>query len=233
MKKSGRWTRLAAPVLAGALIGSVFVTVARGSSSLPADKATATGSTVKVVPADAPTLLLTTKIKTSAPEDLNFSLTLECALITDVFNAGSGAAGNSSFAEAAGRLRAWITFDGNIVPVNSASSAPQPQTGSTAGNDNDKATFCYRDHQQTITDTENPQDGTDQYETYLSTKEANAFDWVWLNAGSGTHTISVWADFSNLGDTNNPPTPGSSSSGYVGNRVLQIVPTQYAVNTAV
>ncbi len=84
-----------------------------------------------------------------------------------------------------------------------------------------------RKHQQSITDSEDPMDGTDTLTMYLNSKEANAFNWVWLNAHSGTHAIAVKASL----DTSTEGT--ATTDGYVGNRVLVVGPTKLANNAVV
>src|SRR5207248_127733 len=150
-----------------------------------------TGNNVDNVPSGSGTVVLEAHMKTSSTEDLVLQLTMECSIITQVTTTGTDSS------TAFGQIRAWITIDGgtspttNVVPVST-----QPTT------DDGKVVFCNRAHTQTFTDSGMPDD---TLTTYLRTRDANAFNWVKLNAGgAGTiHDIKVWADFTNSGTTSN------------------------------
>jgi len=229
-----------------AVVGVAVPTIAATgtSSAQPANKAVASGSNVQdLQPLATGTKIMTATIKTSKPEDLLMSVSLECSIITSVFVPGSTDQGGTSSGEASGAIKVWLTIDGsddnpdqNIVPIVDASQPPQ-NPSQPQGTSADKVTFCDRDHQVTIKDTESPQDGTDALTEYQFTKSANDFNWVRLNSGSGTHTIRVWAQFL-PSDPNDPQnqvgsatnTNGSFSNGFVGNRTLIIEPTKLANN---
>lgn len=233
-------------VIAAGLAGTMAIAIpaAIGSSNAqPANKAVAAGSTVQDVhPGAAGTQIMTATFKTSKPEDLLMSVSLECSIITDVMVPGSDQGGSKSTGEAAGTIKVWLTLDGtdadpnlNIVPITDTSAPPQ-DPGAFGGNA-DKVTFCDRDHKVTLTDKENSNDGNDALEEYQLTKTANAFNWVRLNAGSGDHTIRVWAQFLQ-NDPNDPLNTGatdanSASDGFVGNRTLVIEPTKLANNAVI
>ena len=232
-------------VIAVGLAGTMAVAIpaALGSSNAqPANKAVASGSTVQGVHPGAGTAIMTASIKTSKPEDLLLSVSLECSIMTDVRNAGTAPstdpnAPSSSNAEASGAIRVWLTMDtdDNIIPITDASEPPQDPSQQRKGTDDDKVTFCDRDHFVNITDAENPQDGTDAMRNYQLTKSANAFNWVRLNAGSGDHVIKVWAEFDQPAHDAMGPNSGagSTSDGYVGNRTLVIEPTKLANNAVI
>lgn len=212
-----------------------------GSQAQPANKAVAAGSHLKVLDPKTPVTVLTAQLKTSKPEDLLLDVSFECSIITDVLVNGTGPSAptsppSSATAEASGAIRAWLTMDSdsNIIPIQDTSAPPQDPSQQATGTNADKVTFCDRDNKITITDGETPRDGTDQFENYESTKSANAFNWVRLNAGSGDHTIKLWVEFDQPAqDAQGANTAGSSSHGYVGNRTLVIEPTKLANNAVI
>jgi hypothetical protein len=219
-------------VVTAALAVVLFANFATAGSTVPADKAAASGNKLVVSNPNQDVVLLSTQVKTSTPEDLAFSVTLECQILTTL-TTGTTTPGGNSVAEAQGTVRIWVTFDGQIVPINSSSAPPQSQTGSSPGNDSDKVTFCHNDRSQSVTDTENPGDGTDQLQTYLDTKQANAFNWVWLNAGAAIHTIEVHGELT-TSTSSSGTTPGTGTAqAFVGNRTLVVDPTKFANTTTI
>jgi archaellum component FlaG (FlaF/FlaG flagellin family) len=193
------------------------VVYATGSSPGGADKTVASGSKLEVIAPQADATLLTATIQTSTPEDLEFSVSAECDVLTSLTTTGSQSS------EAQGNVQIWVTIDGNIVPINSVSSPPQSQTGSRPGTMSDSVTFCHRDASQTFTDGD-ATSGSDTLTEYQDTKNAASFSWVWLNAGAGTHTIVVHGQLTNT-------TGGSGSAtadAYVGNRMLVVTPTKFS-----
>jgi len=228
--------------LVAAIAAAVPATLAATTSSAqPADKAVASGSTLQdVSPSATGTQIMQATFKTSKPEDLLMSVSLECSIITDVVVPGTTAAGGKSTGEAAGAIKVWLTIDNDatIVPITDTSAPPQDPSQQKTGTEADKVTFCDRDHKATLTDTEDPQDGTDALEEYQFTKTANDFNWVRLNAGSGTHTVKVWAQFipkdpSDPANASATTTDGSMATGFVGNRTLIIEPTKLANNAVI
>ena len=212
-----------------------------GATHQPADKVVAAGDKVVVVPAPhtagpGGTTLLSQTFRTSSPTDLMIHVSLECAILTTLRNEGGPNPGRTSFAEAEGRIRVWLEFDGAIVPINDVSSNPQPQH-EAIGNDSDKVTFCENERKQTLTDAEEDEggiaggDGHDTLETYLATKYANAFNWIRLNAGNGIHTLAVKADLRLHTDAFGDST--ATAEGYVGNRMLIVEPTKMSNHATV
>jgi hypothetical protein len=154
---------LAAPGLAGT------------GSSNAANKAAAAGSEVEFLSVGEPGItILQTSIKTSPPQDLLFSVTLECALWTNVVTLGN------EVSEARARVRAWVEIDGAPVPVGADDVT---ETG--------KVVFCDRLHRQSVMDLD---DENARIEQYLATRTANAFNWALPDVGGGVHLIEVKAE---------------------------------------
>ena len=206
----------------------IFTLTANGAQAnhQPADKAVASGSKVEIVPGPqvagpGGTELLSTTFRSSSTSDLMVHVSMECQILTNLKNQGGTNSGRTTTSEAEGQIRAWLEFDGKIVPINDTSTNPQP--GHEAiGNDSDKVTFCENERKQTVTDAEDPMDGHDTLETYLRTKQANAFNWIRLNTGSGIHTLKLMADLrtETVGD------PANVAEGLVGNRMMIVEPTK-------
>lgn len=215
-----------------ALIAAALVFTLTGNAAeanhQPADKVNASASKIEEIEPNASTVLLTETFKTSGPTDLMMHVTMECAIITELLNEGGPDVATST-GEAEGRIRAWLTFDGEVVPINTVSSNPQPQDPTEPGNDTDWVTFCNNHQRFKVTDAEDGADGTDTYESYLRTKTANAFNWVYLNTGPGMHTVELHAQY----DEPTPATQGSNATGMVGNRMLIIEPTKMSNHEAV
>lgn len=225
----GPSTRSLGNTLLVLLLGGVLVTQALQAMAThqPADKAAAAGEDVMKVPVGptagagtvANDILGPVTVRNSKPTDLMLHVTLECSILTEVTSTNSTP--NSS---ADGRIRVWLVIDGNIVPISSVSNPPQDPDDQAPGADIDKVTFCNRTHQLQQTDAENPLDGVDTTRSFIETKDANAFNWIRLNVGSGLHEISVRADLA----TQQAATGTSRASGFVGNRTLLVVPTKLA-----
>jgi hypothetical protein len=212
---------LVASLCAAAILVVVFAALAIGAGGIPADKPFAAASkTVRFSPGTEVELMRST-VHNSKTTDIIFQLSMECSIITDNVIAGSTVPGAQESATTTGMVRAWVEVDGQIVPVISSSAPPQtpPATG---GDDTDKVTMCSRVFNRTVKDTEDPQDGYDGSRDYIETKDANAFNWVRLNMGSGVHTIVVYGELTSASST------GSKASAYVGNRSLIGEPGKFA-----
>jgi hypothetical protein len=106
------------------------------------------------------------------------------------------------------------------VPINSVSNPPQPPPA--AGDKSDQVTFCSRTYSRTVTDAEDPLDGQDIEDDFIDTKNANSFNWLRLNMGSGAHTIVVKATLTEA--TNGDAT----AEAVIGNRSLIVEPEKLA-----
>lgn len=181
----------------------------------PADKVVAAGSKIEVVSPNKEVTILEASLKTSKPTDLILSISMECSIFTELVT-GPSADGGSDSATAAGTVRAWVEIDGEIVPINSVSGSP------AAGDESDEVTFCNRVYKRTVTDAEDPLDGQDIEEDFIRTKNANSFNWLRLDMGSGIHTIVVKATLEQetLGD--------ATAEAAIGNRSLIVEPAKLA-----
>lgn len=222
-KRPRVWLALGAAALAGGFF--VSQTLAASGGGTPANKAVAAGSKTVVVSPQAKKDILKATFKTSKPTDLLISVSLECSILTDVvIDGGPNVTQETSRAE--GTVKVWAELDGKIVPIQDISTPPQSPTANGNGDDSDKVTFCDRLHERTVTDREEENDGVDGSRDYQRTKAANAFNWVRLNAGSGEHTLIVWATLTTSAEQ------GSRAEAVIGNRTLVIEPTKLA-NAAV
>lgn len=222
--KQGISTGILVVLLAGVLVSQALQA---GATHQPADKAVGSSEEITEVPkvppgpstgagTEANTILGPVTIRSSKPSDLMLQVTLECSILTEVTSSTGQLASTAE-----GEIRVWIVIDETtIVPISSVSSPPQEP--SENGSDIDKVTFCNRAHELEQMDAENEQGEVDTTRSFIETKEANAFNWVYLNVGSGLHTIEVRADFEATTDGT------ATASGYVGNRMLLVEPTKMA-----
>lgn len=199
--------------LAGALLlVTAFAVVGPATAThQPANKMSVSGSAVEVMSTGFSPLattsevvtLLTGKIKTSAPTDLIFRATMECALWTDITTVGNDES------QAIATVKAWVEIDG--VPVRVSSD----DTGAEAG----KVVFCNRDYKR-VTSMWDDENAT--IEDYLRTRTANAFNWILVNAGSGTHIIEL------KGSLETEVNGTGNAKAAVGKRTLIVEPEKLA-----
>jgi len=184
-------------------------------ASTPANKAVASGQKVVVAAPGENVTLMTAKFKTAAPEDAILNVSLECTILTALITNN-----DNNSATATSTITVWVEIDGKVVPINDVSSPGDHTPG--IGNDTDRVVFCNREYSRTVTDTEDPEDGIDQIDDYISTKSSHSFQWLVMNLGSATHTITVKANLV----TN---TVGQAqATAVVGNRTLIVEPTKLA-----
>lgn len=194
--------------LAGPLGGS-------SGGSGPANKTSAAGSGVEMLPpdfadGDQGTTILTTSLKASKPTDLLLTVSLECSLWTEVSSTTiqDHVMGLGPVARAEAQVVVWVELDG--VPVKVASDDPDG-----------RIVFCERVHEQEISDMNNST-GDWTLRQYQKTRSANAFTWASLDVGSGVHTLTVKAEIESFN------TEGSYAEGAVGKRTLIVEPTRFA-----
>ena len=175
--EAGRHKRLLA-LLAGAVLAAMAVPTIgwnkASAATIPAMKAGVAASDTWVMQSQlvagssSQTVdLLTLTLHTTNPEDVEFSVTAECAVAWSSAIADVGSVGTKAAA------KIWVEVDGVAVPVS-------PSAG-----DDGRVTFCSRD---TRLDVSIP---GDFFSLYEKTKAANAFNWILANVGAGTHKIVV------------------------------------------
>ena len=218
-----------------------------GAHHEPANKYAAAGAAIDEVSDADP--ILTETMKVSTPYDLNLQATVECAILTYLRSAGSGTAGTSETSSTSGRVELWVEIDNERVPVQQGDVDPAPGVQ----NDNGEVTFCNRDYERTIRDSENLQDGIDEERDFIRTRTANAFNWIALDVGreydkpdvppgSGNNIIQIdlMARFTRQGaqpceaaTVFTGPAQEDCSDAFVGKRTLIAEPTNMSVHEAV
>ena len=188
---------LVAAVVAVGLSGTFAI-----SAGTPANKVSAAGSTAEVMSPQENVRLLSEKIRTSKPADLLLGVTAECAITTELTTVGNDSAA------ASGVVDVWVTIDGTPVKVDSKSQS-----------DDGKVGFCDREQER---DTTNFDDEDATIRTLDKAGQANGFNWMALNVGSGIHTVEVRATLTTTATTN------ASALAAVGKRTLIIEPTHAA-----
>ena len=205
----------------GLLLSALIVVAATGAfvasvsaDHQPANKMAVSASGIEFLrnttaPAanEGPRVILEGALKTSKPTDLVFQVTLECSLWTAL-----AVVGNDAPSQATGRVKVWVTFD-----------SPDPAAGvvglgPTDTRDPGKIVFCDRTHGMTMSGFDDDEDDH-RVDTFLKTRTANAFNWILINAGSGVHTVRVWAEL----DVSVDEGQGFVEAG-VGKRTLVIEP---------
>jgi len=181
------------------------------TSNLPADKMTVGASKVQVFDPQADVTLLCARMRTSNPADLTFAVTLECSIVTQITTTGNDT--QSAF----GDVKVWVEVDGKNVGVLPA----QP-----GGSDDGQVTFCNRVYSSTTSNFTFDNNAT--IDTFQSTKDANAFNWVAENVGSSVHTISVHATLT----TGVTDSSKDTAQAVVGSRTVVVNVTQTAQNAA-
>lgn len=220
------------------------------SSAQPANKATAAAADTDAIHGEE--AILSATMKTSKPTDLIATVSLECAILTKLYNQG-GPNNNQTSSEVTGAIDIYLTQTSStgaerVVPIVSTSQPPQDGSTPNSGDPiKDSVTFCRRHSGQRITDAEenegvdpaNPNptgDGTDSNENFQDTKEANSFTWILLNAGSDTYTYTVHARYTDNGANGCTATftdGPTCSRAIVGKRILVLEPTKMANNAVV
>ena len=172
-------------ILVASLILAMFVPQI-GLANQPSSKFAVAGSEVRIVKPDPKGLgtypkikLLSTWIKTAEDKDLVISFTSEVVLFTDTKITGKGDKALDDQDKAS--VKVWVTVDGKKVFPDEITFAERIQTlkGKLS---------------QVIV---NP-DGSivkvpEEVELILETTEANGFNFLKLNVGSGVHEIIVYA----------------------------------------
>lgn len=223
-----RRTVIATSVVAAVGIAVPATLAATGGGGTPANKAVAAGSHRVVVPANTPQKIMSATFRTSKPEDLLLTVSLECTILQSLTTDNNNLSGTDK-----AHLTIWIQDEnGKVVPITDTSAPPQdPAANGNGSVADDGVTFCDRAYSRTVSDDESnvPPDGVDTISDYINTKSSHAFTWVRLNAGSGIHTYTVYADLT----ASATGSAANSSDAEIGNRTLVIEPTKLANDAAI
>jgi hypothetical protein len=190
---------------------------ADGASNLPADKMTVTASDTSVQGPGTSVPIMTAQVKTSNPADLLLQVTAECTILSSISNAGTQTSSYSSL------VRIWVEVDDKPVPVVPNATASGANSGS-GGRDDGKVVFCNRKFTRSTTFDSN----NESIKDVETTEQANGFNWVALNVGSGVHKIVVRAEFADTAAT--MTAPDTSAHGVVDKRTLIVEPTNYFIS---
>jgi hypothetical protein len=193
-----------------ALLFALYTAQGASATHQPADKAAAAADNSEFLSGGASTELLETRIRTSKPADLMLHVSLECEIFTQ-----HNRQGINSFNQANGQVRVWVEVDDVIVPIESFSQPPQGPGTPIAGDD--KVSFCQRNEVFNKTDTNPGPNGEFEF-WFQENRDANSFNWVRLNTGSGIHRVEVVADF--IEQSTATPGDASAAQAVVGNRML-------------
>ncbi len=181
----------------------------------PADKVAASAGIDEIAfAANGETVqLLEETFRTSTTSDLLLQVAAECAITTEITTVGNDT-------EAArGQLKFHMTIEtagGEPRPVG----VTQESTSTTTSQDNDggEVVFCDRKYERQ-TSLFDDEDAT--IRTFMDTRNANAFNWVELNAGKGIHTIRLYATY-----TEEETSADASALAAVGRRTLIVEPVK-------
>jgi hypothetical protein len=197
------------------------------ATHMPADKIAASASNTDVIGANDTVVLLSERMKVATPTDLLIQLTSECAILTSVATLGDGTS------EAFGQVQMQVTIDGHPVPVQDSSF------GTPQGDDEGEVVFCNRLHRQRTAGFDDTGEDDNEIESYLNTRNANAFNWISINPAQYDTNSDNILEIEVLGtfNTNIISDPGAAPAqaiAAVGNRTLIIEPVKLAVheNTA-
>ena len=201
-------------LIAAAAVAALFFPIGQAGEANAANKAAAAGSDFVYLGTAAsplgPTTILDTWIKTGGPQDVVLSVSLECSLITDVFSTtiDDHPEGYTAIGRAEAHVVVWALLDGQPVSLDSS------------GTDG-SITFCDRVHQQEIRDIDEST-GNFTIRQLQETMSANAFNWIALDLGSGTHHIQIVATVEAAN------TEGSFAQGAIAKRTLVVEPVDFA-----
>lgn len=163
-----------------------------GGAAPAANKVQFSGSSIETV-RDTDTMIFDRTVKIGGPKDLLIEVNLECALWTTVFaiddDDSNTPAVDVPYSEVEARVSVWVEIDGQVVPV----SGDDVDYAETEVNDIGRVVFCDRVHGIGITENDGDEDN-ETIKNHLETRAAQSFQWVWIDAGSGEHTLQVFAD---------------------------------------
>jgi hypothetical protein len=206
---------LLATAVAGALI-LAYQSRDAGAAGGPADKVAVRGSETEFIGPGENISILSERMKVSSPSDLMLAVSLECSILTELVTSDEG--GGSASAQ--GQVKIWVEVDGKHVPIS-----PDDE-------DQGRVVFCDRAYERTVTDNEDPADGTDTEEDFIDTRTANGFNWLAINTGT------VYDDLANgqnildivVRATLTTEATNGTAEAIIGNRTLIVEPTHLAVS---
>lgn len=165
-----------------------------------------------------PVKILEEWVKTSKPTDILLSVTAESSIITDVTTVGN------DDQTAKGQLEVYIHVDGQLVTPPAMPAPPGP--GNPPQGDTGPVVFANRMYQRQTT----LFDDTDAtIRTFMDTRHAAGFNWMYLNAGSGLHHIEVFAQYTEF----ESDAVKGRAEGVIGNRSLIVQPVKSAVRETI
>lgn len=198
-------------IIAAAIVAGLVLAAWAGpvlANHKPADKVAVSGATLEIVETQLEegsssntVTILEGELKSSDPTDLILQVSLECAIWTDITTVGN------DHSSSAANVTVWVTIDGERVPVSSE------------GLGDGEVVFCNRTFERETLQFDD-EDAT--IKSYLRTRQANAFNWMSLNVGSGDHTIAVHAELE-ASVTNE-----GRAKAAIGQRMLIVEPTKLA-----
>lgn len=214
------------------LVVAAYVVVNQPSPAThqPADKVVASGSVLEKFDSDdQPVELLSGTLRTSKPTDLMLQVSLECSILTKLVTGPSTTPGATDTATAQGRVEVWVEIDpaGPAVPYTVPVTSDSNGDGTFDDPDDGEVVFCNRIYSRTVTDGEDEKDGLDEESDFIRTRNANAFNWLALDLGSGIRTITVRArlTIATFGD--------ATAEALVGKRTLIVEPAKLANDASV
>lgn len=182
-----------------------------------ADKIGVSGGGINVTQSSTPVLLLSGTLKSSTPADLIIQATAECDIVTQVKTTNTGNQSTSS-STAVATIKLYVLLDDKVVPVSSDDTS-----------DPGEVVFCNRSHTQTVALGGTGDKSNLVIQQFMQTRTANAFNWIRLNVGNGSHTLKLMGVFNNAGTT----ASNASSSGVIGKRTLVVTPVHMAPDAAI
>lgn len=219
--KNRIWLTVAVAAVTAVVIAAPWARSTQGSSasnssSNAANRTVVAGTEVEILSpavtsgfAAVEETVLTASIHTSNTIDLVLSLTMECALWTEVRTLGN------DVSESTARVVAWIEIDGNPVPVSSDDTTAPGEV-----------VFCDRTHRQTVSDLDDEDAMIAQFQR---TRSANAFNWVAVDLGNTPNPHEVEVKVRLEGQT----TDLAFAQAGVGHRTLVIDPVQLGPGSSI
>lgn len=200
-------TRVLNKIVAASFMAAVVTTAAFAGNSIPSSKSTAMATGLTVVTASSLPAnegwqpLFNSAIKTSNPADLFVNVSLECGLYTDTTTTSKNGKQGSSTSFASIKVRVLIdgqeTMPGAVTYCQRKQKLTATLQGLLTGTDGSSClvTNAVTDANGTITGYTTTIDETcTQYESVgllLDTVNANAFNFIAPDVGSGVHNIEV------------------------------------------